>query len=128
MTIADGINGLYEAAGSLAIWLNVRAILRDKQIKGIHIAPMIFFTSWSFWNLYYYPHLQQWLSFAGGVSIVAANTVWTGLALYFGRKKSAREIVNTWPAIETVYPAEHIEHLWINGVEYVPKSGMPEKS
>jgi hypothetical protein len=35
------------------------------------------------WNLYYYPHLDQWWSFAGGLVIVAANVLWIGLMVYY---------------------------------------------
>jgi hypothetical protein len=39
-----------------------------------------------FWNLFYYPHLDQWLSFAGGVLIVLANTVWIAMAVHYGSR------------------------------------------
>jgi hypothetical protein len=83
----DLINGLFEVVGSLMIWLNVRQIYRDKEIKGVHVAPTAFFFTWGLWNLYYYPHLNQWLSFAGGISIAIANGFWVGLMIYYGRKQ-----------------------------------------
>lgn len=83
MKVPDFINGLFEFSGSIAIWINVFKLYKDKQIKGIHWGPMLFFTSWSFWNLYYYPFLSQWLSLTGGVSLVIANCIWTGLAIYY---------------------------------------------
>ena len=83
MTTPDLINGLFEGASSLTIWLNVRAILRDKAVKGFSPVPLIFFASWGYWNLFYYPHLNQWLSFFGGVSMVIANTVYIFLVLKY---------------------------------------------
>jgi len=79
----DLINGLYETFGSIAIWVNVRKLIQDKIVKGCHWQPMIFWSSWSCWNLYYYPHLGQWLSFSGGCSLVVANITWTALAAYY---------------------------------------------
>lgn len=80
---ADTVNGIFEMSGSLAIWANVFKLLQDKTVKGCHWQPMIFWSSWSLWNLYYYPHLGQWLSFTGGCSLAVANVVWTFLAAYY---------------------------------------------
>ena len=85
----DLINGLFEICGSVMIWRNVLQLYRDKMYRGIHIEPTAFFMCWGFWNLYYYPHLDQWWSFWGGVSIVFANTVWVGQMLYYGRGEHA---------------------------------------
>lgn len=41
------------------------------------------FTLWGVWNIYYYPSLNQWCSFAGGLVIVAANALWVGLMLRY---------------------------------------------
>lgn len=84
----DLINGVFEATGSVAVWANVRRLYRDKIIKGVCWQPMVFFSSWGVWNLYYYPHLGQWLSFLGGISIALANIVWTAMAVYYLRRKS----------------------------------------
>lgn len=84
---ADLINGLFEFGGSLLIWLNVRALHRDKQFKGVSIAPTAFFFGWGIWNLYYYPSLEQWASFFGGLSIVVANGVWVAQMVYYWRKE-----------------------------------------
>lgn len=86
--IADLINGLYEAGGGAMNWLNVAALRKDKKVSGVRILPTFFFTSWGVWNLYYYPHLNQWFSFVGGLAICGANAVWVGLAFYYKRKNN----------------------------------------
>lgn len=63
----DAVNGLLEFVGALMLAMNVVAGRRNKQIKGIHWAPTVFFTTWSVWNLYFYPSLDQWLSFVGSL-------------------------------------------------------------
>jgi hypothetical protein len=80
---SDLINGSFEALGSILLWRNVHRLWRDKQIKGVHISPVAFFFAWGVWNLWYYPNLDQWWSFAGGVSVMAANGVWAGMAFYY---------------------------------------------
>lgn len=83
MSWADAINGTYELLGGVMILANVRALLRDKIIRGVSVWPTVFFTSWGFWNLYFYPSLGQWLSFTGGLGIVSANALWLGLTAYY---------------------------------------------
>jgi len=52
-------------------------------LKGVHWAPIIFFWAWGMWNLFYYPSLDQWWSFTGGLWIVLANGVWMCQILYY---------------------------------------------
>lgn len=83
ISVPDAINGAFEFFGGALNWLNVRQILKDKQVKGVSLIPSSIFTTWGFWNLYYYPHLDQWASFIGGLIIVAANSAWIYLALKY---------------------------------------------
>jgi len=82
----DSVNGLFEMVGGLFILNHCRAVLRDKAVAGVSIISTIFFSSWGVWNLYYYPHLDQWWSFSGGLVIVAANCLWIGLMLKYRNK------------------------------------------
>lgn len=79
----DMINGLFEFGGSLLLWRNVLQLYRDKMVRGLHWGSVAFFAGWGYWNLYYYPALDQWWSFTGGVSIVTANTVWLIQVWYY---------------------------------------------
>lgn len=83
MLSPDFVNGLFEFIGSAMLWRNVVQLHRDKLVKGVHWNATAFFAAWGYWNLYYYPHLDQWWSFAGGVSIVVANTVWLVQMMYY---------------------------------------------
>ena len=83
----DHLNGTFELFGSLVIWFNVRVLYLHKEIRGISPVTMTFFLAWGVWNLYYYPYLEQWVSFAGGVSVVLANAVWVGQMIWYGRLK-----------------------------------------
>ena len=89
MHIADVTNGLFEALGGMLVWLNVRRILIDKQVKGTDGYVVIFFSAWGWWNLYYYPSLNQWLSTAGAVLMALANTTWL---ILFLRLKRAQHV------------------------------------
>lgn len=87
MTVtADLINGLFECGGGLLVLLHCRAVIRDKAVAGVSIFATTIFTSWGFWNLYYYPSLEQWFSLAGGLVIVAANMLWLVLLIKYRRR------------------------------------------
>lgn len=86
--LPDLVNGLYEGIGGFMCLLNVRALYRDKKISGIRLLPSVFFMTWGFWNLYYYPHLGQWLSFSGGAFLALVNLTWVSMALYYSRVKN----------------------------------------
>lgn len=75
MLLPDFVNGLFEFAGGVGAWMNVRQIRKDQMVRGISGFVWVF-TLWGFWNLFYYPSLDQWASFAGGVVIVAGNSLW----------------------------------------------------
>jgi hypothetical protein len=76
MQVPDLVNGLFELVGGVLIWKNVQTIRRDKMVRGVTSWVTWFFTTWGFWNLFYYPHLAQWLSFTGGLAIVSGNFAW----------------------------------------------------
>ncbi len=86
MQIPDLINGSFEFLSGFFVLLNCYRVVKDKDVKGVSIITIMFFTLWGFWNLYYYPYLGQWLSFFGGLFIVSTNCLWVGLMIYYTRK------------------------------------------
>lgn len=83
----DLINAAFELLGGFFVIAHCRAICRDRVVQGLSIPAVVFFTAWGWWNCFYYPHLGQWLSFAGGIALVIANTVYVGLLVYFSRPR-----------------------------------------
>lgn len=82
----DQINGMFEFAGAGFICLSIRKVLFDKRVAGVSWVHVSFFAFWGLWNLFYYPHLDQWWSFAGGVALVAVNLLYVGLLFYYSRR------------------------------------------
>jgi hypothetical protein len=82
-TIPDLINGTFELGGGILCWLNVQRLRKDRRVQGVDWRVSAFFSAWGFWNLFYYPSLHQWASFAGGILLVLANTTWVALALWY---------------------------------------------
>lgn len=87
MNYADLANGGFEFIGGALILNHCRAVIRDKAVAGVSIFSTCVFTLWGFWNCWFYPHLDQWFSFAGGLVIVAANVAWVALMLKYRSKR-----------------------------------------
>jgi hypothetical protein len=86
MNWQDLINGSYEFLASPFMLLSIIKLYKDKQVKGISWVHVFYFTSWGYWNLYYYPHLNQKISFIGGIFVVIINTIWLLQIIYYLRK------------------------------------------
>lgn len=79
----DIFNGIFEMSGGFFLWLNVISLYKAKCVKGVSIFSFGFFAIWGYWNLYYYPSLEQWVSLIGATSCTLANTAWIILALRY---------------------------------------------
>ena len=87
MNYPDIINGIFELCGGLFILKSILKLNKDKEVKGVHWIHAAFFACWGYWNLFYYPYLEQWISFIGGIGVVTANTIWLGQMIYYLRKE-----------------------------------------
>ncbi len=99
LDFADLVNGSFEMLGALFIAFSVLKAHQDKRIAGVSYVHAGFFSVWGFWNLFYYPHLDQWWSFWGGLAIMSTNAFWLGQLIYYTKFPGGRE-----PKIK-VYPA-----------------------
>ena len=66
MTTPDAINGAVEFIGSIAAWMNVVTLYRDRGYAGISVGVMGFFAARSLWRGWFYLHLGQPMSTLGG--------------------------------------------------------------
>jgi len=88
--INDIVNGLFELSGGVFLWLNVYRLYKAKCVRGVSMLAFGFFAIWGYWNLYYYPCLNQMASLIGASSCTAANTVWIILAIRYERKNHGK--------------------------------------
>ena len=77
--INDLINGLFEAGGTVAVFLHCRELIKAKRYEGVSVLGTLFFTSWGYWNIWFYANLDQWFSWAAGICLALANTFWVVL-------------------------------------------------
>lgn len=82
----DLINGGFELAAGFFVLNHCRVLAQHKEARGVSLASVVFFTLWGVWNLYYYPALNQPLSFYGGMFVVAANVFYVGMMAYYRRR------------------------------------------
>ena len=92
MNIQDIINGCFETLGAPFIILNVIKLYKHKLVRGVSLWHPVFFGSWSIWNLYYYPHLEQWFSFIGGIFISISTIVWLIMLVYYTQKEKIKNL------------------------------------
>lgn len=81
--IADFTNGVFEMLGAVAVFVHCRQLYHDKLVRGVSWKATLFMVVWGYWNLYYYPHLDQWWSLGGAGLIALANTIWLVLMIYY---------------------------------------------
>lgn len=86
MTLPDIVNGIFESLGAIFVFFSIRKLWRNKSAAGVSWFTIGYFASWGLWNLYYYPHLGQWISFYGGIGVAIANIIYTGMILWYSRK------------------------------------------
>lgn len=72
----DVINSGFEAVAAVLLWLNVVQIRKDRILRGMHWAPVIVFTAWGCWNLYYYASIGHWWSWVAAGAVLVVNGVW----------------------------------------------------
>lgn len=79
----DAVNGGFELLGAPFVLMSLIKVLRSKDSSGVSYVTVLFFSLWGYWNMFFYPHLGQWLSFIGGVAVTLANTAWMIAVFYY---------------------------------------------
>jgi hypothetical protein len=83
----DVLNGLFELGGAILLLLNCRRLYLDKVVKGLSVIPLVYFTAWGVWNLYYYPSVGCPWSFYGGLALVIVNFTYLSMLWWYLRKE-----------------------------------------
>lgn len=81
----DAINGGFEIAGGFFALNHCRVLYAHKAVRGVSMLSVAFFLSWGMWNLYYYPSLNQPMSFYGALFLVAGNAFYLGMIAYYNQ-------------------------------------------
>jgi len=80
------VNSVFPLVGTIFVGLNIKRLIKDKQVKGIHWLSPLFFYSGQAWGLYFMYTLHQYFSLFGGAVLLAASLVWYSLMQYYRLK------------------------------------------
>ena len=81
----DVVNACLNIGGAIAISTSIYRVLRDKMVRGVHWGMLIFFISWSCWNLLLYTHVGLWYSFLAGILMVLTEAAYLILLIFYSR-------------------------------------------
>ena len=84
--IADVANAGFEFFGGVFMAANVLKLHADKRVRGVYWPATLFFTSWGWWNIYYYAALAQWWSWGAGLFLSAVSTFYLAQMIYYVRR------------------------------------------
>lgn len=92
MNLPDIINAGFEFGAGFAVLHHCFKLYEHKQARGVSIQAVIFFTAWGLWNLFYYPHLGQFWSFAGGIFITLVNMAYVSMLWVYDHRPSQSDV------------------------------------
>lgn len=81
----DQVNALFQLGAMISVLNHCRLMWRSKEANGVSILSTLFFASYGIWNLWFYPGLEQWFSFAAAIGATAANLFWIFTIWYIRR-------------------------------------------
>jgi hypothetical protein len=79
----DQINSIFPFVGCFVILLNIRKLYLDKEVKGIHWFPPLFFYCGQAWGVYFLYTLDQWYSLIAGFIFLMFSLLWYSMMIYF---------------------------------------------
>jgi hypothetical protein len=84
---SDLANSGIELVGAAVTLTNVVALHRDKMVRGISLLPVVFFTLWGAWNIFFYHTNGLFYSALAGVAMFLVNALWLVMAVYYERDR-----------------------------------------
>ena len=82
----DAINAGLSLGAGVFVFLSVRRLWIDGEVKGTSPWPVLYFSLVGIWNWFFYAHLGQVLSLVAGLFVTTMNISW--LVLYVNCRRS----------------------------------------
>ncbi len=58
-------------------------LYRKKFVSGISPVTVSFWVAWGWWDCYYFPSLDQWWAFSGGLCVTTMNMIYVWLIVLY---------------------------------------------
>ncbi len=82
----DAIYASFTTVAALLVWAHIVKLARDKQVKGVHWAPVLFTWTWCCYGLVFYVAMELWWCSLANLVMFVSYTVWfTMIARYWRR-------------------------------------------
>lgn len=88
----DQVTAVFQLGAVFFLCVNIFQLYKDRELKGISMFMMTFFTVWGYWGIFMFYTLGQPFSMWTNVGIAGAYTVWLGMAIFY--KFKARNVVS----------------------------------
>lgn len=127
MSLPDVINSGFALGGGVAMLINCRTLYRDKSVRGTSILSGCFFMTWAAWNVFFFTHLEQWVSVCTTVIEVGSMVAWVSMAVYYTRRERlwGRALRETYAELGLPQSAigDHVPQLTESQYDELIKSG-----
>lgn len=70
-------------ACSIVCWLSIRALVRDRSVKGVSTIPTWVFLSTNAYEVFFFGEHEQWFAVLGAVGMTLANASWLTLFWWY---------------------------------------------
>lgn len=97
--IPDVVNAIIYITLTGFVWLSIRRVLIDKEVKGVYWMTLGGLASRSCWNLYFYTFLGLWWSLIG-VTFLACSEITYMILLYKYSRHFRRQIHDAIEAVQ----------------------------
>lgn len=87
VNLPDLINSCFALGGGVAMTFNCVKLFQDKSVRGTSILSGLFFLTWASWNVFFFTHLDQWVSVCTTVVEVGSMVTWVSMAVYYTRRE-----------------------------------------
>jgi hypothetical protein len=95
MTFAEQVLTILFISCSVVVWMNVRALIRDKCTKGCSISPVFVFLFTNAYEVWYFTHFHQPVAALGAASMVGANLIWIALAFWYRYQARDQDLLDS---------------------------------
>jgi len=79
----DQFNSIFPFAACIAHFLNIRRLLRDKEVKGVHWASPLLTYAGQISGVYFMYTLHQWYTMAASALFLSLSFTWYCMMIYY---------------------------------------------